>query len=156
MGSVHPTSKQQATAFSLSSFLQRLIMSSYRENDPTFATKALHVGQEPEQWGDCMSVVPQISLSTTFKQDSPANFRKFEYGRGGNPTRDVLEACLASLDGAKHALTFASGLAASTALTQLLPLEIILSPWMMSMEEPTDSSEELPREWALKPHLLTQ
>jgi len=120
MGSVHPTSKQQATAFSLSSFLQRLIMSSYRENDPTFATKALHVGQEPEQWGDCMSVVPQISLSTTFKQDSPANFRKFEYGRGGNPTRDVLEACLASLDGAKHALTFASGLAASTALTQLL------------------------------------
>jgi len=94
-------------------------MSGYRDNDPHFATKALHVGQEPEQWNS-MAVVPHISLSTTFKQDAPADFRKYEYGRSGNPTRDVLEACLASLDGAKHAMTFASGLAACTALTHLL------------------------------------
>merc|ERR1712126_575211 len=93
--------------------------SGYRDNDPHFATKALHVGQEPEQWNS-MAVVPHISLSTTFKQDAPADFRKYEYGRSGNPTRDVLEACLASLDGAKHAMTFASGLAACTALTHLL------------------------------------
>lgn len=92
---------------------------AYRNNDPHFATKALHVGQEPEQWNS-MAVVPPISLSTTFKQDAPADFRKYEYGRSGNPTRDVLEACLASLDGAKHAMTFSSGLAACTALTHLL------------------------------------
>jgi len=94
-------------------------MSGYRDNDPHFATKALHVGQEPEQWNS-MAVVPHISLSTTFKQDAPADFKKYEYGRSGNPTRDVLEACLASLDGAKHAMTFSSGLAACTALTHLL------------------------------------
>jgi len=92
---------------------------AYRDNDKHFATKALHAGQEPEQWNS-MAVVPPISLSTTFKQDAPADFKKYEYGRSGNPTRDVLEQCLASLDGAKHAMTFASGLAATTALTHIL------------------------------------
>lgn len=45
---------------------------------------------------------------------------RFEYGRSGNPSRGVLEKCLASLDGAKHAITFASGLAATTTVTHLL------------------------------------
>ena len=92
---------------------------AFRENDSHFATKALHVGQEPEQWNS-MAVVAPISMSTTFKQDGPADFKKYEYGRSGNPTRDVLEACLAALDGAEHAVTFASGLAATTAVTTML------------------------------------
>jgi len=94
-------------------------MASYRDNDAHFATKALHVGQEPEQWSS-MAVVPPISMSTTFKQDAPADFKMYEYGRSGNPTRGVLEACLASLDGAKHACVFSSGLATSTTITHLL------------------------------------
>ena len=94
-------------------------MAEYRENDPHFSTKALHAGQEPEQW-NAMSVIPQISLSTTFKQDGPAEFKEYEYSRSGNPTRKVLEQCLAALDGAKHAITFSSGLAGTTALTHLL------------------------------------
>ena len=49
-------------------------MESFRENDPHFATKASHAGQEPEQWNS-MAVVPPISLSTTFKQDGPAEFK---------------------------------------------------------------------------------
>jgi len=92
---------------------------AFRENDAHFGTKALHAGQDPEQW-ESMAVVPPISLSTTFKQESPANFKKYEYGRSGNPTRDALEACLASLDGAKHAVTFASGLAATMTITHML------------------------------------
>ena len=47
------------------------------------------------------------------------NFR-FEYGRSGNPTRNVLETCLASLDNAKHAVAFSSGLGATMGLTHLL------------------------------------
>jgi len=35
-----------------------------------FSTQAIHVGQEPEQWG-CRAVVPPISMATTFKQDEP-------------------------------------------------------------------------------------
>jgi len=84
-----------------------------------FATKALHEGQEPEKWNS-MAVVPPISLSTTFKQDAPADFKMYEYGRSGNPTRDTLEKCIASLDGAEHACVFASGLATSTTITHLL------------------------------------
>ena len=47
-------------------------------------------------------------------------YLRYEYGRSGNPTRDVLEKCIASLDGAKHCMTFASGLAAPTAITPSL------------------------------------
>ena len=46
----------------------------FRTNDSHFATKAAHSGQEPEQWNS-MAVVPPISLSTTFKQDGPHDFR---------------------------------------------------------------------------------
>jgi len=92
---------------------------AFRENDQHFATKALHAGQEPEQWNS-MAVVPPISMSTTFKQDGPADFKQYEYGRSGNPTRDVLEKCLAALDNAKHGITFSSGLAATSTITQML------------------------------------
>jgi len=92
---------------------------AFRENDKHFATKALHVGQDPEQWNS-MAVVAPISMSTTFKQQGPADFKKYEYGRSGNPTREVLETCLASLDNAKHAITFSSGLAATTTITHIL------------------------------------
>jgi len=86
---------------------------------PGFATKAIHVGQEPEQWNS-NAVVPPITLSTTFKQEAPAKHKGYEYARSGNPSRSVLEACLASLDDAKYALCFASGLGATTALVHLL------------------------------------
>ncbi|XP_037939260.1 cystathionine gamma-lyase [Teleopsis dalmanni] len=91
----------------------------YRVQPKGFATKAIHVGQDPEQW-NCMSVIPPISLSTTYKQDGPAEHRGFEYSRSGNPTRNVLERCLAALDNAKFGLTFASGLGATTTVLTML------------------------------------
>jgi len=86
---------------------------------PSFATDALHVGQEPEQWKS-MAVIPPISMSTTFKQYAPSEHTGYEYSRSGNPTRDCLEKCLASLEKAKYGMVFASGLAASNTLTFLL------------------------------------
>ncbi|XP_066548107.1 cystathionine gamma-lyase isoform X2 [Amia ocellicauda] len=86
---------------------------------PSFATRAIHVGQEPEQWR-CMAVVPPISLSTTFKQSSPGEHAGFEYSRSGNPTRNCLEKAVAALDGAKYSLAFASGLAATMTITNML------------------------------------
>merc|ERR1711953_769056 len=94
-------------------------MEGFRENDQSFATKALHAGQDPEQWSS-MAVVPPISMSTTLKQYGPADFKQCEYGRSGNPTRDCLEAALAAVDGAQFAFTFSSGLAATSTITQLL------------------------------------
>jgi len=80
-----------------------------------FATTAIHTGQDPDQW-DSLSVVPPIVLSTTFKQFAPANPKQYEYGRSGNPSRNVLEQCLAALEGGKYGLCFSSGLGATTAL----------------------------------------
>ncbi len=59
-------------------------------------------------------------MATTFKQFAPGQFAGYEYGRSGNPTRDSLEECLAPLEKAKYALTFASGLGALTTLSYLL------------------------------------
>ncbi|KAK2107172.1 hypothetical protein P7K49_016686 [Saguinus oedipus] len=84
-----------------------------------FATQAIHVGQEPEQWTS-RAVVPPISLSTTFKQEAPGQHSGFEYSRSGNPTRNCLERAVAALDGAKYCLAFASGLAATVTITHLL------------------------------------
>lgn len=91
----------------------------YIKNDPSFATRAIHEGNEPEQWKH-MAVVPPISMATTFKQDGPADFKMYEYGRSGNPTRDCLEKCLATTENAKFGLVFASGLAATTTITHML------------------------------------
>ncbi|XP_043857270.1 cystathionine gamma-lyase isoform X2 [Dromiciops gliroides] len=91
----------------------------FRAPFPHFATNAIHAGQEPEQWSS-HAVVPPISLSTTFKQKAPGNHSGFEYSRSGNPTRNCLEKVVASLDGAKYCLAFASGLAATLNITHLL------------------------------------
>lgn len=80
-----------------------------------FATTAIHHYQEPERW-DSMAVVAPMVSSTTFKQYGPAEFKTYEYGRSGNPSRDVLENCLAQLENAKYGLCFASGLGAITVL----------------------------------------
>jgi cystathionine gamma-synthase len=85
-----------------------------------FETRAIHAGQEPDPATG--AVVVPIGMATTFAQDGVGKHRGFEYGRSGNPTRAALEACLASLEGARHSLAFASGLAASDAvLRQLRP-----------------------------------
>ncbi len=85
---------------------------------PGFSTRAVHAGQPPDQASG--AVVPPISLSTTFAQTSVGTHAGWEYGRSGNPTRDALETCLASLEGAAHGIAFASGLAAEDAILRLL------------------------------------
>jgi len=85
-----------------------------------FETRAIHAGQDPD--AATGAVVAPISLSTTFAQDAVGRHRGWEYGRSGNPTRAGLEACVASLEGARRGFAFASGLAASDAvLRQLRP-----------------------------------
>lgn len=82
-------------------------------------TDAIHVGQEPERWPG-QAVVPPISMATTFKQLEPGKPVLYEYSRCGNPTRQCLEECLASLEKAKYGLTFSSGLGATTTLMFML------------------------------------
>lgn len=94
-------------------------MEGFLPIDRTFATRACHEGQEPEQWKS-MAVVPPISMSTTFKQEAPAEHAGFEYSRSGNPTRNAMEKCFASLEKAKYGMSFSSGLATTTTIVHLL------------------------------------
>lgn len=83
-----------------------------------FETLAIHAGQEPDPATG--AVVPPISLSTTFVQESVGTHRGFEYARSGNPTRSALESCISALEGAARGFAFASGLAAEDALMRLV------------------------------------
>jgi cystathionine gamma-synthase len=85
-----------------------------------FATRAIHAGQEPDP--ETGAVILPIHTSTTFAQDTVGEPRgPFDYSRAGNPTRAVVEAALASLEGGTFGRSFASGMAAiDTALRSLV------------------------------------
>ena len=83
-----------------------------------FETRLIHAGQDPD--ATTGAVVPPIHLATTYAQDGVGQHRGFEYSRSGNPTRQTLETCLASLESAQHGFAFASGLAAEDCLLRTL------------------------------------
>jgi cystathionine gamma-synthase len=79
-----------------------------------FETRAIHAGQEPEpEYG---SVNVPIFQTSTYRQPEVGKPKRYDYARGGNPTREALQTALASLEGGAHAVAFASGLAAETTL----------------------------------------
>ncbi|MCH9058935.1 MAG: aminotransferase class I/II-fold pyridoxal phosphate-dependent enzyme, partial [Planctomycetes bacterium] len=82
--------------------------------DLRFATKAIHVGQEPDPTSG--ATVPPIHVTTTYTQALPGQHKGFEYSRSGNPTRSGLERCLAALEGGSRCASFASGSAATAAV----------------------------------------
>src|SRR2546423_14212527 len=89
-----------------------------------FSTRAIHAGQEPDPTTG--STVPPVHLTSVYTYDTLEGYRNkttgYDYSRYGNPTRTALEICLASLEGAKHALAFSSGMAAIDAALRLLKL----------------------------------
>jgi cystathionine beta-lyase/cystathionine gamma-synthase len=90
-----------------------------------FETRAIHEGQEPEPAYGAVTV--PIYQTSTYAQPDVGKPIRFDYARGGNPTREALQTVLASLEGGAHALCFASGLAAeATLLLTLAPGDHLL------------------------------
>jgi cystathionine beta-lyase/cystathionine gamma-synthase len=83
-----------------------------------FATRAIHVGQEPDPATG--AVIVPIYQTSTYAQSEVGVHKGFDYSRTANPTRAALEACLASLDAGRYGLAFASGMAAEDTLLHLL------------------------------------
>jgi len=83
-----------------------------------FETLAIHAGQAPDPTTG--AIMTPVYLTSTYVQDGPGVHKGFEYSRTRNPTRDALEGCLAALEGARHGLCFASGLAATDAVLHTL------------------------------------
>lgn len=77
-----------------------------------FATRAIHVGQEPEPATGAITV--PIYQTSTYAQISPGVHKGYDYSRTDNPTRTALQKALASLESAKYCLAFSSGMGAET------------------------------------------
>jgi cystathionine beta-lyase/cystathionine gamma-synthase len=83
-----------------------------------FSTRAIHVGQEADP-ATGATIVP-IYQTSTYTQDAVGEHKGFDYSRTINPTRLALEKQLASLEGGAHGYAFASGMAATAAVLNLL------------------------------------
>ena len=83
-----------------------------------FTTKAVHIGQDPDPATG--AVIAPIHATSTYIQEELGVPGEYVYSRSGNPTRRNLEANLAALENADHAVTFASGTAAVDACLRFL------------------------------------
>jgi cystathionine beta-lyase/cystathionine gamma-synthase len=82
------------------------------------ATRAVHAGHVPDPLSG--AVMPPIYQTSTYQQDGIGRHKGYEYGRTQNPTREILERNVASLEGGTHGFAFGSGLAALDAILKLL------------------------------------
>jgi cystathionine gamma-synthase len=82
--------------------------------DMRFETIAIHAGQEPDEPFGSVSV--PIYQTSTYAQPAVGKPKAWDYARAGNPTREALQTVLAALEGGRGALSFASGLSATTTL----------------------------------------
>ena len=83
-----------------------------------FATKAIHAGIDPDP--STGAVMTPIYQTSTYAQRAPGDHDGYAYGRGDNPTRNVLQANLAALENGAHAVVYSSGIAALDAVLRLL------------------------------------
>jgi len=82
------------------------------------ATLAIHAGQEPDP--STGAVMTPIYATSTYVQRSPGEHQGFEYSRSHNPTRFAYERCVAALEGGTQGYAFASGLAGTSTILEML------------------------------------
>jgi cystathionine gamma-lyase len=83
-----------------------------------FSTRAIHAGQEPDP--STGAIMTPIYATSTYVQASPGVHKGYEYSRTQNPTRMAYERCVADLEGGRRGFAFASGLAATATILDLL------------------------------------
>jgi cystathionine gamma-lyase len=82
------------------------------------ATRAIHAGQQPDP--STGAIMTPIYATSTYVQRSPGEHKGWEYSRSHNPTRDAYEKCIADLESGKQGFAFASGMAATSTVLELL------------------------------------
>jgi len=83
-----------------------------------FATRTIHAGQEPDPTTG--AIMPPIYATSTYVQESPGVHKGYEYSRTQNPTRMAYERCIADLESGSHGFAFASGMAATGTILELI------------------------------------
>ncbi len=92
--------------------------SGKRPNRPRFGTRVIHAGQAPDP--STGAVMPPIYATSTYVQESPGVHKGYEYSRSQNPTRMAYERCIADLESGTAGFAFASGMAATATILELL------------------------------------
>jgi len=87
-------------------------------NEHHFATRCVHAGQVPDPTTG--AIMTPVYFTSTFVQQAPNVHQGYDYSRADHPTRRALEGNLASLEGARHAVAFASGVGAMDAILKRL------------------------------------
>ncbi len=88
------------------------------KNRKRFATRTIHAGQEPDP--STGAIMPPIYATSTYVQESPGVHKGYEYSRTQNPTRGAYERCIADLESGSHGFAFASGMAATATILELV------------------------------------
>ena len=83
-----------------------------------FATRTIHAGQAPDPTTG--AIMPPIYATSTYVQESPGVHKGYEYSRTQNPTRMAFERCVADLESGSHGFAFASGMAATGTILELV------------------------------------
>jgi len=83
-----------------------------------FSTRAIHAGQEPDPTTG--AIMTPIYANSTYVQQSPGVHKGYDYARTINPTRSAYERCVASLESGTRGFAFASGVAATATVLDLL------------------------------------
>jgi cystathionine gamma-lyase len=83
-----------------------------------FATRVIHGGQSPDPLTG--AVMPPIYATSTYVQASPGVHKGYDYSRTRNPTRDALQAAVANLEGGAAGFAFATGMAATSTVLELI------------------------------------
>ncbi len=89
-----------------------------KKNSHDIATRVIHAGQSPDP--STGAIMTPIYATSTYVQSSPGKHKGFEYSRTLNPTRFAYEQCVANLESGTAAFAFASGMAASATVLELL------------------------------------
>ena len=93
-------------------------LSRGESGDFALGTLAIHGGKSPDP--STGAVMPPIYATSTYAQSSPGVHQGFEYSRTHNPTRFAYERCVAALEGGSRGFAFASGMAATSTVLELL------------------------------------
>jgi len=83
-----------------------------------FATRTIHAGQTPDP--STGAIMPPIYATSTYVQSSPGVHQGYEYSRTQNPTRMAYERCIADLESGSSGFAFASGMAATGTILELI------------------------------------
>ncbi|MEE8259274.1 MAG: PLP-dependent transferase, partial [Sphingomonadales bacterium] len=91
---------------------------AHKKNRQSFDTRAIHAGQEPDPVTG--AIITPIYATSTYVQQSPGVHKGYEYSRSHNLTRYAYERCVADLEGGTKGFAFASDMAATATILDML------------------------------------